>query len=458
MTATAVAAGLTNLTRGRGLADPEWLARARESAFAWLARHGFPTRKDEDWKYLRLAPILDAPFTPARSDQVHGLTPTILDTLAPDLGGPRIVFVNGHLAETLSTFSAQERGVTIAGVGSMLATDPERLEPFFTTPDHTNTDGFAALNIGLVEDGAYIHIPEKVAIEQPIHLVFCTTTSVEGPVVSSPRSIVVAEANSRATIVETHVGLGDAISCTNAIARISLAPGAHVNHYMVQNAPDTVFHFDVLDVVQAADSRFSSQAFVLGAAVARHEVRVHLDGEDAGVTLSGLYQPAGDQYHDNPILIEHAAPNCTSRQQYNGVLDDRAHGVFNGRIVVQPGAVGTDATQSNKNLILSDRAEIDTRPRLEILADDVKCAHGATVGQLDEDAVYYLRTRGISEKSAMGLLTYAFANEMVERIEVGSLRGWTEHVVSHRLNVSERLSAFEPRNAVVESKPRRRSQ
>lgn len=158
------------------------------------------------------------------------------------------------------------------------------------------------------------------------------------------------------------------------------------------------------------------------------------------MTLTGLYQPTGDQYHDNPILIEHAAPHCTSRQLYNGVLDDRSHGVFNGRIVVQPGAIGTDATQTNKNLILSDRAESDTRPRLEILADDVKCAHGATVGQLDEDAVYYLRTRGIPEQSARALLTYAFANEMVERIEVEPLREWTQHMVSARLRVSEQLN------------------
>ena len=447
MTDTATAAGITNLSPPHDAGDPEWLTRSRESAFEWLARHGFPTRKDEDWKYLRLAPILDAPFTPARPDQVHELSPATGDRLAPDLAGPRLVFVNGHLADALSTLSSAKRSVTATGVALMLATDPERLESFFTTPDRPNTDGFAALNIGLAEDGAYVHIPANTTIEQPIHLVFCTTASVEGPVVSSPRSIVVAEANSRATIVETHVGLGDAISCTNAVTRIWLAAGAHLDHYVLQNVPETAFHLDVLDVVQSHDSRFSSQTFALGAAIARHEVRVRLDGERADVTLTGLYQPAGDQYHDTPILIEHAAPNCTSRQLYNGVLDDRSHGVFNGRIVVQPGAMGTDATQSNKNLILSDRAEIDTRPRLEILADDVKCAHGATVGQLDEDAVYYLRTRGISEQSARALLTYAFANEMVERIEVEPLREWTQQMVSARLDT------FEQGNAVVEPKP-----
>jgi len=197
--------------------------------------------------------------------------------------------------------------------------------------------------------------------------------------------------------------------------------------------------FGVLDVTQAAKSRFSSNAYSLGASVARHEVRVRLDGEAADVTLAGLYLPSGSQHHDNPVTVEHVAPCCTSRQVYNGVLDDQGHGVFNGRILVQPSANGTNATQSNRNLVLSDRAEIDTRPRLEILTDDVVCAHGATVGQLDEQAIYYLRTRGIPETAARAMLTTAFANEIVQRIENVELRSWVENLVSQRLNFSTRL-------------------
>jgi len=442
VTDTLAAHGLAGLRTTVEQTGPDWLVRAREAAFEWIADRGFPTRKDEDWKYLRLGPIVgplgNGALSPARREDGRGVTSSMLAGLVPDLGGARLVFVNGLLAHDLSSGSGSESGATVTGVASMLLDDPGRVAARFGVGDQVHLDGFAALNVALAQDGAYIDVPADLTLEQPIHLVFCTTshtaTGGADPVMSSPRSMVHAGPNSCVTIIETHVGIGDAPTCTNAVTKITLDAGARVDHVVVQDMPTAAFHFDVLDVVQASDTTFSSHAFSLGGAIARHEARVLLDGEHAEVALAGLYLPAGAQHHDHPVMVEHRAPNCTSSQRYHGVLDERGHGVFNGRIVVQPTGGGTDATQSNKNLILSDQAEIDTRPRLEILADDVRCAHGATVGQLDAEAIHYLRTRGIDEATARGMLTFAFANEMVEQITIAPLHDWIQRLVSERLH------------------------
>ena len=433
MSAPAVATTLADLRAASTDAVPAWLAATRQWAFGQLEVLGLPTQRDEDWKYLRLGPVLEVPFTVSAATDSHGLTAELVAGLVPDLGGSRLVFANGHLVAELSTLPDAHSGVTVAGLASVLATDPGRVEPLFA--DRTApTDGFAALNLGLADDGAYIHLAAGTQADAPIQLVFITV-DVGHAVLSSPRCLIMADPHSSATVVETHVGLGalDNTAGTNAVTSVVLNEGATVHHHTVQDLPDTAMHFGVVDVTALDHSTFTSHTLSLGAAVARHEVRVHLDGNGADATITGLYQPAGNQYHDHPVLVEHNATNCTSRQIYNGVLDDHGHGVFNGRIMVAPAGMGTDATQSNRNLVLSDRAEVDTRPRLEILADDVKCAHGATVGQLDETAVHYLRTRGIPEPVARGMLTYAFANEMVERIELPALRTWVATLVAHRL-------------------------
>ena len=438
MTSTATATRLRDIRYPDDLGEPEWLVESRASAFSWLAEHGFPTQKNEDWKYLRLGPILDREFRPGKPGRY--LSSETIAKLVPDLGGTRLVFVNGHLDAGLSAIPDDVEGLTVASMASLLTAQCEPSAVFFDDGDHQYLDGFAALNVGLAVDGAFIAIAADVTVEQPIQLVYCSTDDHE-PVMSTTRTCVVAEPGSRVMIVETHVGAGTEPSFANTVTRIRLGHDARVEHHMIQNAAPAAVQFGVLDVTQAANSRFSSNAFSLGASVARHEVRVRLVGEGADATLAGLYLPSGSQHHDNPVMVEHVAPGCTSRQIYNGVLDEQGHGVFNGRIIVQPSANGTDATQSNRNLVLSDRAEIDTRPRLEILTDDVTCAHGATVGQLDEDAIYYLRTRGIPETAARAMLTTAFANEMVQRIENVALRSWLENLVSQRLNSSTRLFA-----------------
>ena len=277
-----------------------------------------------------------------------------------------------------------------------------------------------------------IRVPANTTIEEPIHLVFISDTGAR-PHVSHPRSLVLAGAGSRTTIIETHAGILGGIYLSNAITEVILDEGATVEHYKVQNETETAFHVALLSVRQGRDSRFSAHSVALGSSIARHEVKVALEAPGAEVVLNGLYMPRGEQHLDNPTTIEHVAPQCTSRELYKGVVDGRGRGVFDGRIVVRPGAMKTDASLTNKNLLLSESAEADTRPRLEIFADDVKCAHGAAVGQLDQDAVFYLRSRGIPDAAARGLLTYAFANEMLGLIRVEPLRSHVERLVASRL-------------------------
>ena len=401
-----------------------------------MARHGFPTRKDEDWKYTGLDPILAVPFEAATVGSGRRVTADLIKAAAVDLGGARLVFVNGHFASELSRLTGLPAGARVTNLAAVLAAKPECLEPFFShVPGEHHA--FAAFNDALTEDGAFVHLTPGTSVNEPIQLVFFSDTG-GVPLMSSPRSVILAEPGSRATIVETYAGIDGDVYCTNAVTEVVVAEGAQIEHYKVQDEPVTAFHLALLDVRQGRNSGFSSRSVMLGSSIARHEVRVLLEDVGAEVSLDGVYLPQGDQLHDNTIFVDHAAASCTSHQLYKGVLDGRGHGVFNGHIMVRPGADGTDANQKNKNLILSDRAEVDTRPRLEIYTDDVKCTHGAAVGQLDEDALLYLRARGIPLEAARGLLIDAFVHEMVDRIGLLPLRAQVEALVAGRFGKGER--------------------
>ena len=427
---TAVGGVLARVEPQRGDGDPAWLAEARRAALGWVGEHGFPTSKDEDWKYTGLGPILAVPFEAATAGSGRLVSPDEIAEIAVDLGGPRLVFVNGHFAAELSRLTGLPDGAEVTNLASVLAAGPERLEPFFShTPGEHHA--FAAFNDVLAEDGAFVHLTAGTSVDEPIQFVFFSNTS-GFELMSSPRSVILAEAGSRATIVETYAGIDGDVYCTNAVTEAVLGDGARIEHYKVQDEPVTSFHLALLDVRQGRNSRFSSRSVMLGASIARHEVRVLFEDVRAEVSLDGVYLPQGEQLHDNTIFVDHAAADCTSHQLYKGVLDGRGHGVFNGHIMVRPGADGTDANQNNKNLILSDRAEVDTRPRLEIYTDDVKCTHGAAVGQLDEEALLYLRARGLPLEEARGLLIYAFVHEMVDRIELEPLRTQLEALVAAR--------------------------
>lgn len=413
---------------------PDWLIESRRAALSWVATHGFPTRKDEDWRYTKLAPILDVAFEAApRADAGGRASAAVVRSRTADLPGPRLVFVNGRLRADLSRPAALPVGVTVCSLAAAVTMHPERLEPILARSPDGQHDAFTAFNRALAADGAFVHLPAGASIAEPIHLVFVSDTA-SAPLLSSPRCVILADAGSRATVVETHLGFADEVHCTNSVTDVVLADGAQIEHYKVQDEPETAFHLALLDVHQGGGSRFTSHSVMLGGRIARQAVRVRLQGDGAQVGLEGLYLPRGEQVHDNTIFVDHAALDCTSHQLYKGVLDGRGHGVFNGHIMVRPGADGTDANQKNKNLILSDRAEADTRPRLEIYADDVKCTHGAAVGQLDEEALLYLRSRGLTHGDARRLLVYAFIHEMVDRSGLAPLREYVQTLLADRVS------------------------
>jgi len=431
---TSKARGLEELAGREPVSDgdqPAWVAGMRRAALEWVADHGFPTLKDEDWKYTPVKTLLEVPFELASTSAGRVLSSAMIDELAGDLGGTRLVFVNGHLAAHLSSLTELLDGARVTSFASAFLDDALLLEPVLagTWPGYRHA--FTALNAALAEDGVLIQIQPDTTVSAPIQLVFVSDAGAT-PVMSCPLVVVLAGARSRATIVETHVGFGG-VYLTNAVTEIVLGDGAQIEHYKIQDEAETAFHFAALHVLPGRDSSFSTNGLALGAAIARHEVWVRLEAEGAEVSLNGLYLPTGKQHHDNPTFVEHIAPHCTSRQLYKGVLSGHGRGVFNGQIVVGHEAFDADAHQVNKNLLLSDTAEVDTRPRLEIFTDDVKCTHGAAVGQLDEDAVFYLRSRGVPHQEARGVLTYAFAQEMLELIKVEPLRSHVESKVTSRL-------------------------
>jgi Fe-S cluster assembly protein SufD len=412
---------------------PGWLESARQVSLEWATARGLPTLKDEDWKYTRLGPLSAAPFERTEPGTGHRFSSASIDALTFDAQCTRLVFVNGLFDPELSSLTTLPEGARVTNLASALVEEGAGLEQFFSHQFDEYDHAFSAINTALTEDGALIRLSAGVVVARPIHLVFLTDARGSRTVVN-PRSLILAGPDSHVTIVETYAGTTGDVTCTNAVTQVILEEGAQVEHYKIQDEPDTAFHLALLDVRQGRESRFSSVSVALGSTIARHEVHVRLQGEGAQVSVDGLYLPSGDQHHDNPVLIEHAAPRCTSHQLYKGIVDERGHGVFNGRIIVWPGAEGTDAHQTNKNLLLSEHAEIDTRPRLEIFTDDVKCTHGAAVGALDEEALFYLRSRGLSLEEARSLLTYAFACQMLNRIEPASLRSELETMVARRLS------------------------
>ena len=415
--------------------EPTWLTAVRRDATQWVADHGFPTRKHEDWRYLDLEPLLGLPLSPAGWD--GPLPASGLAGLAiPDLGGHRLVMVNGRFAPELSRLGSLPAGTRVLPLGSAITDDSFVARRYWPAPGHKYLHAFEALNAALAVDGCVVELGDGVSVAVPIEIAHISTTA-EDAVVSSPRIVVFAGEGSSATVVETYIGTGEGVYVTNAHTGVVLGRGARLEHYRLQGESDRSFHLSTLDVRPGAESHFSSRLVAVGSRVARHEVHVRLEQEGATVDLDGLYLPSGEQCHDNPVRIEHVAPLCTSHQLYKGIVDAAAHGIFNGHVIVHPGAVGTDAEQTNKNLLLSDLAEVDTRPRLEIFADEVSCTHGAAVGQLDTDAMFYLRSRGIPEWAARSLLISGFARQVLERFVEGPIRERAEQLVTTHLQAVE---------------------
>lgn len=400
---------------------PSWVQQIRKAAISRFAALGFPTTRHEEWKYTSVAPLVKVRFQPAVYER-NGLT---ADRLAPITFGEvwcaQLVFVNGHYSRELSFFRSLPDGVKAGSLAAALHADPALVEPHLARYASYQDHPFVALNTAFMEDGAFVYVPQGMVVEEPIHLLFVSTACGKSTV-SYPRNLIVVGPESQATIVESYVRLGNDVYFTNAVTELIAGEHAVIDHTRVQLESPEAFHMATLQVQQGCSSTVVSHAIALGGALVRNEVNAVLDGEGGDCTLNGLYLVTGQQHMDNHTQIDHVQAHCTSRELYKGVLDGRARGVFHGKIVVHKTAPKTDARQTNKNLLLSSDALIDSKPQLEIFNNDVRCTHGSTIGKLDQDALFYLRTRGIDTEAARRLLTYAFVSEVLDRIKVESLR------------------------------------
>jgi Fe-S cluster assembly protein SufD len=409
-------------------AGTDSLALLRASAMERFVELGLPTTHDEDWRFTPLTALADTPFQLAEPAVPHHL-----EELLPQTGpAATLVLVNGRYMPRLSKPTGLPQSVV---VGS-LAANKNRIVPAAASYENSP---FVALNTAFLRDGLFVLLPRGTVLREPLHLVSIAVAGDE-PIVFHPRTLIVCEANSQATVLQSYVGAGGTY-LTNAVTEIVLGEGALLDHYKLQRDSKQAFHFETLAVRLDRSSNFASQAITLGGGLVRNEIAALLAGSGCECTLNGLYVAGGTQHIDNRTTIDHAVPHCASHELYKGILDGKAKGVFNGKIYVRQDAQKTDAKQTNKTLLLSDDATINTKPQLEIYADDVKCTHGATVGQLAGDAVFYLRTRGIGLEEARAMLTYAFANDILQRIKIEPLRRELEEafLAAQHLPVEELL-------------------
>jgi Fe-S cluster assembly protein SufD len=415
--------------------DPRWLTEIRRAGMERFHEMGFPTVRDDAWKYTNVAPIRKVPFEPApeagpiaapgRGQRPHP------GPLPEGEGEIQVVFVNGRYSRALSSARGRPDGLEVKSLKEVLGERPEWAEPYL---GRIARDGnaFAAINAAFLEDGAFVRLPARTAVERPIHLIFLSEP-VFGPTLSHPRNLVIAEPGSQASLVETFIGTAGELYFTNAVTEVVLGEGAVLDFSRLEREGDAAFHISTIAVSQGRDSHFTSHSISLGGALARNDLNVRLDAEGAECTLNGLFLGSGSQLLDNHTLIDHAKPHGTSRELYKGIMNGKSRGIFHGTIIVRPDAQKTDAMQTNKNLLLSKEALVNSEPALEIFADDVKCRHGSTIGQLDAAAMFYLRSRGIGEQEARDLLVYAFASDVASRIRVAPLRSFVERQLGLRL-------------------------
>jgi Fe-S cluster assembly protein SufD len=408
--------------------DQEWLCSIRRSAIARFSELGFPSAHDEDWRFTNVAPIAETSFRLAR-DGCGGLITRDLDPFVfGALACHRLVFVNGRYVPQLSSLEDLPKKLRITGLAQALGSDGHSLEPHLARYADYQHDAFSALNTAFTEDGAYVHIPRGTVLQQPIHLLY-VSTSAPAPTMTHPRNLVLLGDGCEASVVEEYVSLGGVIYLSNVVTEAVVGEHSVLHHYLIERESHRAFNVSTLRVEQGRSSTVESHSVLLGGALVRNNIHVVMSGEGGDCLINGLFMGKDSQHLDNYMKVEHASPHCNSRQFYHGVLDDKSRGVFHGRIVVHKGAQKTDAKQTNRNLLLSEEAQIDTKPQLEIYADDVKCTHGATIGQIDEDALFYLRSRGIADTSARQLLLYAFANESLQRMKIGAIREQLETLV-----------------------------
>jgi len=399
-----------------------WLETLRKKAVRSIDANGFPHARHEEWKYTDISKIRETYFRP-----VHGEPPSILwkqlNDAGLDLAGTiPFIFIDGRFTPLFSDTLNLPKGIKIASLQQVLSENPNSLKWHLSQFSESSATVFSDLNTAFINDGAFIQIGQNTVLPDPIQLVFISTSQAE-PILSQPRNLIILKERAQATVIQNFIGLtpkNDYLN--NVVTEISLAEDAKLTHLLVQEENQETFHVNTIQVRQASNSRFDSHTFTFGGALTRNNLNIELGAEGAECNLNGLFMIDGEQHVDNHTRIDHLKPNCNSKEYYKGILDSSSRGVFNGKVYVHPKAQKTNAFQKNPNLLLSKNAEMDTKPQLEIFADDVKCSHGATVGQLDESAIFYLRSRGLEKSAARDLMIYSFAEEMIQQIRFEPLR------------------------------------
>ena len=442
MSEAAVSHYLAEYERFRESPAAATAAPRRAQALEFLQTHGFPTRRMEQWKYTDVTPITRRKFTIGNAIATSADAALVDNLRFAELDCHELVFINGNFSEQLSRLGQLPSGAVVRPLQTNAEDNAALPEHYFG--EEEIAQAFTALNAAFLNDGALVHLPQGTELSKPLHIIYFSTerNNADTPQMSHPRNLIALGAHASASIIETYAGVPEAEYLTNSHTSILAQAGARLDYYKIQQESQRAYHVGATRIRQDADSRVDSHALTLGGKLARWDIDVDLDEPGAEVMLNGLYLGNNSQHVDNHTLIRHKQPHTTSNEHYRGVLNGRARAVFNGKVIVHEQAQKTEAHQSNANLLLSGAAEVDTKPELEIYADDVKCSHGATVGRLDESMLFYLRSRAINEDTARSLLTYAFADEIISDIRFPELRVRLEQGIAGELPDTDVIKEF----------------
>jgi len=404
------------------------LESVRNTGIDRFREQGFPGLRAENWKYTDIRPIANGNFIVPRDSGDRISRGMVNNTRLVGMDCHELVFINGRFANEYSSSGGLPTGIIVEDLAGATTSHRELIRTHIAHYADPAGNPFTALNTAFIQHGCLVFVPAGTEVEKPVHLIYLSGMH-EEPFAAHPRNLIILSENAVVTVIESYVGLDDATYFTNTVTEACLQGGSALQHYKIQREGRDCYHVGNLEIRQEKNSRAESHSIALGGALVRNDIRVRLEGPGAGIKLNGIYLADGRQHIDNHTRVDHIRPETSSRENYRGVLNGHARGVFNGKVVVHKDAQKTDASQNNANLLLSDNAEVDTKPELEIYADDVKCAHGATVGQLDKNMLFYLRSRSIDESTARSLLTYAFADEIIRDVGIVPLRQLLEQMI-----------------------------
>jgi Fe-S cluster assembly protein SufD len=432
---------LAEFDQFRETVEKDWFSEQRQSALKLFIESGFPSSRQENWKYTDVRPIAKKSFSNLSSTTTSVTAEELITVRFQDLDCYELVFINGVYSKEHSRLDGLAENIVIENMVDALSRDKNLIEKHLSQYADNNVSSFTALNTAFIQHGTYINIPKNTVIDKPINILYLSKECVE-PIATHPRNLIIMDEHSEATLIENYIGLDDSVYFTNAVTEVVLSASAILKHYKIQQESLNAYHVGNLNVTQGKDSHFESQSISLGGSLVRNDIHGQLAAEGANIVMNGLYMTSDKQHVDNHTRVDHLKPNTHSSENYRGVLNGKSRGVFNGKVVVHPQAQKIEAHQNNANLLLSDDAEIDTKPELEIYADDVKCSHGATVGQLDENMLFYLRSRAIDEETARSLLTYAFADEVIKDISFVPIKNRLEYLIVGQLPDADLIREF----------------